>query len=139
MARKTTMSTLAVNIQANAIANLLDGGFVDVLTGPQPEFSDDPLTTQKVLVSMRFGSPAFRQAEDGVIVANPITSGVGVRDGRPEFFRTYRPDHQTSVFDGSAGREKDNNMILPAATIAEGVTVGCSGLTHVVRKVMTGV
>lgn len=139
MPLNTQLSDVAVEAQADVLAALLDGGFVDVMTGPQPDSGDDPVTTQRVLVTMRFGTPAFVRSDSGVIVANPMSSGVAVADGEPKWFRTYRTDHTTPVFDGSAGKAQDNNMVLPAKTIVAGVTVGCSGLTHTVRKSMAGI
>lgn len=139
MVMQTTLSELTVNAQADVMAGLLDGGYIDVMTGPQPNGTDEQVTTQRVLVVMTFSKPAFTSAQGGVIAANPIGAGVGVADGEAKWFRAYRADHRTPVFDGSAGKGAGNNMSLPSKMITEGVTVGCSGLTHTVRKSMPGI
>ena len=139
MPLNTQMTDFAVEVQADALAVLLDSGYIDVLTAPQPDNGNETITTQTVLVTMSFGRPAFMKSDAGVISANPINAGMGIADGDPRWFRAYRADHKTAIFDGSAGKAKDNNMVLPAKTIVEGVTVGCSGLTHTVRKSMPGV
>lgn len=138
MARNTQLTDAAVSVQADAMAALLDGGFVDVMSGAQPASGDTPIDTQKVLVVMSFGKPAFRPASLGVIEANTIAPGIAIATGDPTWFRAYRADHKTSVFDGSAGKT-NANMILPAKTIVEGVTVGCSSLTHTVVKSQAGI
>lgn len=136
---QTKMSSFAVAVQADALAALLDGGFIDVMSGDQPDNGGDPITTQRVLATMSFGKPAFLKSVDGILSANPINSGVGVTDGDPRWFRAYAADHKTAVFDGSAGKGKDFNLQLPAKTIVEGVTVSVTNLTHTVRKSMAGI
>ncbi len=137
MALATRLTTLVVNAQADVLAKLLDGGFVDVMDGRQPDSADEAITTQTVLVTMSLGSPAFLGAVGGTIAANPLGPGIAQVQGDPTWFRAYRSDHRTPVFDGSAGR-KDTNMILPVKTLVAGLTVGCSGLTHTVAKMLTG-
>jgi hypothetical protein len=139
MALDTKLSDLAVTVQADALAGLLDNGFVDVMTGPKPDSANEPVTTQTVLVTLSFGKPAFLKSVGGVIAANAIAPGVAMGRGDATWFRAYRADHTTPVFDGSAGKGKGFNMELPAKTIVEGVTVGCSGLTHTVTKSMPGI
>lgn len=134
----TQLTTLAINKQAEVLGELLDNGFVDVMDGAQPRNADEPITTQRVLVTMTFAKPAFREAKDGVIAANRLMPGVAIETGDPTWYRAYQSDHKTVVFDGTAGM-KNANMILPAKTIVQGVTVGASGLTHTVVKSMAGI
>jgi hypothetical protein len=138
MPKNTQLTDLAVNVQANALAALVDGGFVDVMTGKQPDAGDIDITDQVLLVTMGFGKPAFRGAMGGVLSSNGITAGVAISDGDPTWFRAYGPDRRTPVFDGSAG-VSDSNMILPAKTVIRGITVSCSGITHSVVKSMAGI
>lgn len=136
----TKLSDLAVNVQADALAALLDGGFVDVMSGPKAKTADDPVTTENaVLAVLGFGSPAFLPAVKGLISANPLTPNVAVADGDPKWYRAYRADHTTAVFDGTAGKGKGYNMELPARTIIAGVTVGADVLTHEVAKETRGI
>lgn len=138
MPKDTQLSDLAVNTQGDALGALVDGGFIDVMDGRKAASGDEEVTTQRVLVTMTFGKPAFRPSASGILSANGITAGVATLSGEPSWFRAYRADHKTGVLDGTAGT-KDANMILPAKTIVEGVTVGCSGLTHSVVKSMAGI
>lgn len=140
MALDTKLSDLAVTVQADALAALLDNGFVDVMSGKKADTANDPPTAENVvLVTLAFGAPAFLKSVGGVIAANALMPGIAMGRGDPVWFRAYRADHTTGVFDGSAGKGKGFNMELPAKTIVEGVTVGCSGLTHTVVKAMPGI
>ena len=130
---ETKLSELAVNTQGDATAKLLDNGYVDVLTGPKAKDADEAITTQVVLVTMSFGRPAFKSTVGGVMVSNSLSSGMGLAEGVPAWFRAYPADRSSSVFDGTAGKA-NANMIIPASKIVEGVTVGCSSLTHTIVK-----
>ncbi len=55
----TTLANATVNTEANALAELLNGGSIDILDGPQPDAADLPITTQTVGVTLTFGDPAF--------------------------------------------------------------------------------
>ncbi len=137
----TQLSEATVNAQADATARLLDDGYVDVMDGTQPKSSDEAITTQKVLAVFRYGKPAFRSAVDGIIDANTLTGEAARASGKPTWYRAYRSDHKTAVFDGSAGKKGGKeryNMELPADTIIEGVTMGCPSLTHAVAKASPG-
>lgn len=134
----TKLSELVVNEQALVIARLCAGGYIDVMTGDQPENATDEIERRFVLVTLRFADPAFKDAVDGTIIANPLISNVAIADGVPKFFIAYAADHQTVVFSGSAGTEKAN-MILPVKMVVAGMTIGGAGLTHSVIKSMPGV
>jgi hypothetical protein len=134
---ETKLSELTVNTQGDAMAKLLDGGFVDVMTGPKPADGDEKITTQRVLVTMTFGRPAFKATKSGVMNANPLTPGIGVAEGDPEWYRAYTPDRRP-VMDGTAGKS-NANMVLPVKTIVEGVTVGSLSFTHTVSKSLPGI
>jgi hypothetical protein len=78
MAKRTVLSELSVNTEANAFAALMDGGFIDFYDGAPPKDADTPVKGQTLGVTLGFGSPAFGPAVAGVITANPITPGVAV-------------------------------------------------------------
>lgn len=131
---KSNLSDLAVNIQADAFATLMDGGFIDILDGKQPKDAATALTNQKVGVTFGFGSPAFGRAAAGIIVANPITQGVSRVSLNPATWaRIYRADHKTAVMDVTVGT-KDAVIVLPTVNLPEGVTVTCSFFSHLIPK-----
>lgn len=138
MALNTQLTDLLVNAQAELMGTLLDGGFIDILTGPQPTKGGAPIESQTVLVTLGLSDPAFGGPAMGIIRTVSVNPGVAVADGDPVWFRAYRADHETPVIDGSAGREKAN-LILPVKTIVRGMTIGCDGFAHSVVKSLTGI
>lgn len=139
MTKKTRLSNLVVNVQADALATLLANGFIDIYDGVQPDSADVDVSNQTLSVSLQFGSPAFMPAQDGVLAANPIKAAVATKTvERATWARLYRSDHKTKVMDVSVGT-KDANIILPTTNIQSGVTVSCSSFTHSVAKATSGV
>lgn len=139
MSKNTRLASFVVDIQANALAELLNNGFIDIYEGPQPESPDESVGLRKLCVSLKFGSPAFMPAVMGIISANPISSNKSVADVNPATWaRCFRADHKTAVMDVSAGT-KDANIILPNTHIVRGITIGVSSFMHSVAKSTSGV
>ena len=124
MARRFRQSSVAVNAAVNAICRLLDGGFLRIYSGSQPDSAEDGLRqTTELLVEMRWGSPAFKSSVDGAAQSLPIISGKpSVAAGKASFFRALAKDGATVIFDGSVG-ETQADMIFPDVRIQHGALV----------------
>lgn len=138
MAKDTRLSTLVVNVQADALATLADDGWLDVYGGDRPATPDEPIDDRKRAASLRLGKPAFARAKDGVLSANPIAMAVAVLDVNPvTWARITASDHKTALWDVSVGT-KDANVILPTTNVAAGVSISVSSFTHRVAKSSPG-
>ena len=142
MALNTQLTNLAVNTEANALAALANGGYIDILSGTQPASGDTAVGSQVVLTSLGFSATAFGTASNGVITANAIASGMGsvgatMGGTAATWFRVYKSDHTTALWDGSVGTSAAN-MILSTTTISTGLVVSCSSFTHTVAKATSG-
>jgi len=96
------LSTVAANAAADAVAKLLDGGYMAIYEGAQPTSHDKPLPAgTKLLATLQFGTPAFQPASDGKAQANAMKPDKDANDtGRPQWFRLFRTDSRTAVYDG---------------------------------------
>lgn len=137
MAKNTQLTNLVVNTQADALSALLDGGFIDIMDGSQPADGDTAITDQNVLVSLTLNATFAPSATAGVLTANSITSGVAGNSGTATWFRVYKDDHTTALFDGSVGTS-DANLILPTASITAGQTVAAASFSYTVAKSTSG-
>lgn len=134
MAKITTLTDLAANTEADAFAKLLDGGFIDIYGGEQPDTADAPVSGQRRAVSLALGSPAFGAAAAGVIIAREISPGTAEYDVNPvTWARVYRSDHKTAVMDVSVGT-KDATILLPTVNLPRGITVNCGFFSHTIEK-----
>lgn len=96
------LSDAAASTAADAVTALLDGGYLRIHDGWQPTTAEAQVTSQVLLAELRFGSPAFAPAIDGVAQANPITPDASARaSGAPTWFRALAADSTTVVFDGA--------------------------------------
>jgi hypothetical protein len=137
MAKNTQLTNAAVNAEADALAALCNSGYIDILDGTQAATADTAIGAQVVLVSLTFGATAFGAASAGVITANSIGAGTAGNSGTASWFRIYKSDHTTVVFDGTADTSSAN-LILPTTTITAGQSITATSFTHTVAKSTSG-
>lgn len=137
MAKNTQKTNLAVNAEGDALATLLNNGFIDILDGTQPASGDTAISTQVLLGSLQFGNPAFGSTVAGVATANAITSGTAVATSTATWCRLYKSDHTTAVFDGSVGTSA-SNLVLNSVAISSGATISCVAFTFTLAKSTAG-
>lgn len=95
------MSVASVNAEANALAALLNNGFLRIYDGTQPASPDTGITTQNKLAELRFGSPAFLPAVGGVITATVITPDSNAAATGTAAWCRFLASDGTPLFDGS--------------------------------------
>lgn len=119
-----------VNGQLDDTAARLNGGYLRIYDGTRPATGDDPITTQTQLAELRFGNPAFGSAVAGTITANLITQDASAdATGLATWYRTYRSDGTTPVFDGNVGTT-DENLVMNNANIQANAIIQVSSFTY---------
>lgn len=136
MALNTQMADATVNAQADAMAALCNGGFIDVYDGAQPANADTALGAQVLGVTLTLNATAFGAAVSGLLTANAITPGTAAAAITPTWARVYRSNHTTVVMDISAGASGAN---LTIGAFTAGTVVSATAFTHDVRNATTGV
>lgn len=111
----------AVNAAVDAVGRLADGGWLDIYEGAQPAQSGGDLPSgSRLLASLQFGTPAFMPARDGAAKSHPVLPDTdAAQTGRPGWFRIYRADHATPVYDGEASRDPDADLVMRVLVIAQ--------------------
>lgn len=138
MAKNTQLTNLAVNTEADALAALLNGGFLDIYDGTQPATGDTAIGAQVKLASLTFANPAFGASVAGVITANAIGSDTDAdATGTATWARLFKSDHSTAVMDVSVGTAT-SNLILNSAAIQIHAQVSVTSFTHTVAKATAG-
>ena len=121
-----TYSARAVNAKANAIADLLDGGVLELCGGNQPTSADTVVTDYAPLARLTFGVPAFHHAVDGVLDAYPLEpEAMAGAAGTARWFRCCTADGYP-VLDGTVGTH-DADCTLSNTTILVGSRVTIDG------------
>lgn len=134
MPANTKMSIASVNAQANAMGAALNGGYVRLYGGVQPVDSDTA-TAEAVVATLRFQTPAFNAAVNGMISAKALASDVSAAGGTATWFRTFQADGSTAGWDDNVGMA-DEAMVLESNVIPPGaqVSIGEGDLTYEVPR-----
>src|SRR4051812_26349881 len=100
MALNSQLANVAANAEADAVATLLNNGYLRIYSGTQAATADTAIGAQVLLAELRFGATAFGAAVAGVATANAITSDTSAdATGTASWFRTLKSDGTTAVFD----------------------------------------
>jgi hypothetical protein len=128
------LTGLAATAEADAVAALLNNGWIRVYSGLQPSTADEAISSQVVLAELRFGNPAFGSASDGAAAANAITGDSSANaTGTATWFRCFQSDGTTPVFDGSVGTS-NSNLVLNSVEISAGAQVDVTSFTFTAQK-----
>src|SRR5206468_10642027 len=98
-----TVSAAGANASADAVAALLNGGTIRIYTAPQPATADTAVTTQTLLASPTFGTPAFAAAVAGISTANAITTEPSASASGVAAWPRCAPSGGTTAYDGTGG------------------------------------
>ena len=138
MAKNTQLSNAAANAEADALAALLNSGYLRIYDGSQPADANTAVSSQVLLAELRFGATAFGAAVAGVITANAITGDSDANaTGTAAWFRALKSDGTTVVMDGSVGTS-GTNLVVATTSIALHQTVNCSSFVHTVNEATSG-
>lgn len=134
MANNFKRTNLAVTTEADAVNALLNTGYLRIYDGTQPVTADTAIGAQVLLAELRFGATAFAGAVNGVATANAITQDSAANTGgTPTWFRAFKSDGTTPVYDGSVGTSgADCN--INASPIVINAIVGVTSMTYTGNK-----
>lgn len=130
MAHNLVLAKASVDAAADAVCQRCDGGTLSIYSGARPKTPEQAVTRQVLLATLRFGSPAFAPAKDGVATARPFAGAVhAVDDGTATWFRVCASDGAV-VFDGSVGRG-NADLLLPEVIVLTDDLLVVEALTYV--------
>jgi hypothetical protein len=119
---------LAVNTKVDALAALLNGGYIDIYDGAQPATADTVVTTQTKLARLTFSSTAFAAGSGGIAVANAITPDADAAATGTAAWARMVTSAGAAVMDGTAGTS-GCNLNLATTAIVQHATVSASNLS----------
>lgn len=129
MALNPKRTDAVCNLLGDAMAGLLDSGYIRIYSGTQAATADTAIGVQVLLAELRFGATAFGAAAAGVNTANAITADSSANaTGTATWFRCLKSDGTTVVYDGSVGTASAD-LVLNTTSIVSGATVSITALT----------
>jgi len=134
MALNPNYANTTVNAEADALARLLDSGYLRIYDGTQPATADTAITTQVLLAELRFNATSAPAAAAGLLTFNAFTQDLSANNtGTATWARALKSDGTTVVMDGSVGTSAAD-YIINATAIAAGAEVDANSLTLQVSK-----
>lgn len=132
MTRRTRLSAIAVNAEADALAVLLDGGNLRLYDGQQPQTCGDSDRASTLLAEAKLANPAAPAAINGVLRFELAESAIAIETGRPSWFRVSTAAG-VALIDGSIGIE-NADLIVPEIAIRRGQALTIQSLTHTIPR-----
>ena len=135
MALNPQLSEEAANAQANALAALLNTGWLRIYSGPSRSAAMTPSpSTTCCWPNCASGPPPSRPPCGGVLTANALTADAAANaSGEAEWCRLFKSNGTAPVMDGTVGID-DSNVILSTTSIVAGTNVAVASLVIVVPK-----
>jgi hypothetical protein len=128
MANNPFLSDAAANAAAAAVTALCNGGTIQIRSGVQPA-NANIAASGTLLVTLTFAATAFGAPAAGVATAAAIGAANAIATGTAAWFRAFKSDGTTAVYDGSVGTSAAD-LILSAVALATGGNVSVSALTY---------
>jgi hypothetical protein len=134
MANNPKFANVTVNAEADALARLLDNGYLRIYSGSQPTNADTALGAQVLLAELRFNATSAPAASAGVLTFSAITSDTSAdATGTAAFYRALKSDGTSVVMDGSVGTSSAD-LVLNSTAIQSGAQVDVTSFAVTVSK-----
>jgi len=134
MSLNPKLSNAAASAAADAVLALLNSGYLRIYDGSQPATADTAIGAQNLLAELRFNATAFAGAANGVAAANSITpDSTADATGTASWFRAFKSDGTTVIFDGTVGTS-GANLNLNSVAISAGAAVSVSSFSYTQSK-----
>lgn len=135
MALNPKLSNEGANAEADAVAALLDDGYLRLYDGSQPANGDASVGGATLLAELRFDNPAAAgAASGGVVTFSALTQDSSANaTGTATWMRALKSDGTSPVFDGTVGTS-GCNLNLNTTSIVSGAPVAVTAATFSAQK-----
>lgn len=134
MANNLKMSNAAVTLEAQALADACDNGYIRIYDGSQPTDADTAVGAQTLLAELRFAATAETSVTNGVITFAAITGDASANaTGTASWYRALQSNGTSTLFDGSVGTSS-SDLVVNSTAFQSGATVDITSFTHTVPK-----
>lgn len=134
MALTPKLSNAGANAAVDAVTAQLNNGYLRLYSGSQPATADTAIGAQVLLAELRFNATAFGSAVGSVATANALTPDASAdASGTATWFRAFKSDGTTAVFDGSIGTS-GANLNLNSTSILSGAVVSIDTFSYTQAK-----
>ena len=133
MASNLNLSLTGAQAQSTAFAPLANNGYIDIYAGSQPS-TPETAPGSTALATLVLPATFAASITNGVITANTIAGVTIANSGTAAWFRCWKSDHTTPLFDGLVGTS-GSDMNLNSVALASGASLTVASLTYTVPGV----
>ena len=134
MANISNLSDTSANVEAAALAPLMNSGTIQIYSGPQPVTANTALGAgNTLLATLTFAATAFGAPSAGSITANAIGGGTAIATGTATFARIYQSNGTTVVMDTTVATA-GGGINLTTVSIVSGASVSLAQFIHSVTE-----
>lgn len=134
MALNPKLANNAASAAADAVARLLDNGYLRIYDGTQATDADTAVGAQTLLAELRFNATSAPGASNGVLTFNAFTADSSANaTGTASWFRALKSDGSTAVFDGTVGTGT-HDLVVNTTSIVASAAVSVSSFTYTQSK-----
>lgn len=129
MAKDTRITDAVRSLQALAIAQEFDNGYIRIYDGSRPAGPSTAVTTQVLLAELRFAATAVASESNGVLTFATITKDTAANaTGTATWARLLKSDGSTAIADVEVG-VTGANLNLATTSIQSSVEVDITSAT----------
>lgn len=130
MAHNFLTSAAEKNAKVDAAVALANAGYLKIYDGSQPASVATAISGQNLLATLTLPNPAFGAASGGVATANAITGAAISASGTAAWFRVFKSDNATALWDGTCGVGSGFDCNVPTTTFTAAVTLNVTSWTY---------
>lgn len=130
------LANATVNAEADALARLLDNGYLRIYDGTIPTNADTAVGAQVLLAELRLNATSAPAAVAGVLTFNAVTSDTSNNaTGTAAWYRALSSNGTSAVMDGTVSLTGGGgDLIINAVAIVVGAQTDITSWTHTVPK-----
>lgn len=130
------ISNAAANAEADALARLLDNGYIRIYSGVQPATPDTALSGNTLLAELRINATSAPAAAAGVLTFNAITSDTAAdATGTASFYRKLGSNGTSAHIDGTVtATGGGGDLTLNTVSIVLNAQVDITSDTYTISK-----
>lgn len=134
MAKDTRITNAVRSLQALAIDQEFDNGYIRIYNDPRPAGPSTAISTQTLLAELRFAATAVSSESNGVLTFAAITKDSSAdATGTATWARLLKSDGTTAIADIEIG-VSGANLNLTTVSIVAGVEVDITSFTWTIAS-----
>lgn len=134
MAKDTRITNAVRSLQALAIDQEFDNGYLRIYDGTRPAGPSTAITSQVLLAELRFAATAVSSESNGVLTFATITKDTSANaTGTATWARCLKSDGTTAIADIEVGTS-GANLNLSTVSIVSGVEVDVTSFTWTIAS-----